>query len=45
MFTDRFIKVPIKQYNLAQKELTGNEDLYDTWIKINPMKIIEYGSK
>ncbi len=43
MFTDRFIKVPIKVYSEKEKELTGNETCVDTYRKINPMDIIEYG--
>lgn len=43
MFTDRFIKIPVKIFNVKEKELTGNENTVDSWVKILPMEIIEYG--
>lgn len=43
MFTDRFIKIPVKEYNIQTKELTGNEgELRDNWEKINPFDIQSY---
>jgi hypothetical protein len=43
VFTDRFIKVPIKVYNTRVKELTGDEgELTDSWEKINPFEIQSY---
>lgn len=43
MFTDRYIKVPVKVYCLETKELTGKEgELIDTWEKINPFEIQSY---
>ncbi len=42
-FTDRFVKVPTKIYNIKQKELTGNEgELEDSYSKFNPFDICEY---
>lgn len=41
-FTDRFIKVPIKVYDVAQKELTGKEELEDSWLKFNPFELSNY---
>lgn len=41
-FTDRFIKLPIRIFNVKQKELTGKEDLEDSYIKINPLDISSY---
>lgn len=42
-FTDRFIKLPIKEYNTEVKELTGNEgELIENWEKINPFDIQSY---
>lgn len=42
MFTDRFIKVPIMEYDSKHKELTGQEILRDSFEKINPMDISSY---
>lgn len=43
VFTNRFIKVPIKEYNQEVKELTGNDgELIDSWEKINPFDIQSY---
>jgi hypothetical protein len=42
MFTDRFIKLPIKVYDVKIKELTGSCDYEDSWIKILPTEISEY---
>jgi hypothetical protein len=41
-FTDRFIRLPTKIYNKEQKELTGNEELEDSYSMINPFDICEY---
>lgn len=42
MFTDRFIKIPIKVYNVKEKELTNNENCYDSYEQINPFEISSY---
>jgi hypothetical protein len=43
VFTDRFIRVPIKEYSVKTKELTGDEgELIDNWEKINPFEIQAY---
>lgn len=42
MFTDRFIRLPIKVFDVAQKELTGSCEYEDSWIKILPSEISEY---
>ena len=42
MFTDRFVKVPSKIFNAKNKELTGNEELYDCQLRVLPMEICEY---
>lgn len=42
MFTDKYIKLPIKIYEKSLKELTGKEELVDSWIKINPFDISTY---
>lgn len=41
-FTDRFIKLPIKVYGVALKELTGKMECEDSWLKILPDEIAEY---
>lgn len=41
-FTDRFIKVPISVYSKELKELTGKEDLTDSWMNVLPMEIATY---
>lgn len=41
-FTDRFIRLPIKQYNAKEEKLTGRKEFEDTYIKINPFEISEY---
>lgn len=43
MFTDRFIKFPIKLYNKETKELTGVYDTRDTYRMVNPLDISIYG--
>jgi len=42
MFTQRFIKLPIKVYDTDIKELTGNEVTKDTYEMINPFTISSY---
>ncbi len=42
MFTDRFIKVPISVYGIKEKELTGNENLSDSWLKFLPLELAAY---
>jgi hypothetical protein len=41
-FTDRFLTVPIKTYNVKHKELTGEEELEDAVMKFNPFEITNY---
>lgn len=41
-FTDRFIKLPVRIYDKKAKDLTGVEDLEDSWEKINPFEISNY---
>jgi len=41
-FTDRFIKVPCKEFDIAHKNLTGNEILRDTFEMVNPFEIASY---
>lgn len=42
MWTDRFIKVPIKVFDKEHRDLTNEEILEDTWVAINPMEISNY---
>lgn len=42
MFTDRFIKVPIGVYDKQLKELTGNENTEDSYMKFNPFELATY---
>lgn len=42
MFTDRFIRLPIKVYNQRQADLTGNEDTNDIFTQVVPLQIEEY---
>lgn len=42
MFTDRFIKVPVRIFDAKEKDLTGNETLVDSYIKFNPFELSEY---
>lgn len=42
MFTDRFMNVPIKLYDLEHKELTGAEVTKDTYTYINPFEIYAF---
>lgn len=41
-FTDRFIRIPIRVYNLKEKELTGKENLEDSYEMIYPFDISRY---
>lgn len=41
-FTSRFLKLPIKVYDVAIKELMGKCNYEDSWIKILPSEISEY---
>lgn len=43
MFTDRFIKLPIKVYDAKERDLTGKvSDYEDSWMKVNPFEISQY---
>ena len=43
MFTDRFIKVPIRVYDKSHHDMTGKYgDMREAWTRINPMEIMEY---
>jgi hypothetical protein len=42
MFTQRFVKLPIKLYDVDHKELTGAEITKDTYQCINPFEISAY---
>ncbi len=42
MFTDRFIKIPIKVYDTEEADLTGNKEYEDSWMKFNPLEIAYY---
>lgn len=42
MFTDRFIEIPIRVYDVKTKELTGNEINEDQIMKLNPFDISRY---
>lgn len=41
-FTDRYISVPIKMFNTQQANLTGKEELIDTWFKFLPFELSNY---
>lgn len=41
-FTDRFIKVPIGVYDVALKEMTGNENTEESWMKFLPFELATY---
>lgn len=41
-FTDRFIELPIKIYNEHEKELTGNCEFKDIYLKVLPEEIQQY---
>lgn len=43
MFTDRFLKVPIKIYNVKEKEMTGRAEYIDSYRMLNPFDISIYG--
>lgn len=42
MFTHRFVKLPIKLYDMEHKELTGMEIIKDTYEMVNPFEIMSY---
>lgn len=42
MFTDRFIKVPIRVFSVKEEELTGNSVDTDSWLKFNPFDLSNY---
>ncbi len=42
MFTDRFIKVPIKVVDKELADFAKDEDWDDSWQKINPLEISQY---
>lgn len=41
-FTDRFLELPIKQFNQKEKDLLGTVDYYDATIYILPTEISEF---
>jgi hypothetical protein len=41
-FTDRYIKLPIKIFDIKEKDLTDKENLIDSWWKLNPYRIESY---
>lgn len=41
-WTDRFIKLPISVYDREEKNLTGKENCYDSYMKVLPMDIVSY---
>lgn len=41
-FTDRFIKVPVKIYDVKEAELTGKENYVEMSMKILPFEISHY---
>lgn len=42
MFTDRFITVPIKTFDVKHKEMTGEEITTNSYTKFNPFDIASY---
>lgn len=42
MFTDRFIKIPVKIYSEKSESLTGKSENWDAEMKLNPMEISSY---
>jgi hypothetical protein len=42
MFTDRYVRLPIRVYNEEEKELTGNEHQIDSYEMVNPFRITSY---
>lgn len=42
MFTDRYLRVPIKIYDEEEKELTGTQNESDSYEMINPFRISSY---
>lgn len=41
-FTDRFVKLPIKEYNEKEKELTGHATYSDNYVNILPLEVCAY---
>jgi len=41
-FTDRFVELPIKVFNVKEKELTGNAEYFDGTIHIIPAEISSF---
>ncbi|MEO7046576.1 MAG: hypothetical protein ABI091_14795 [Ferruginibacter sp.] len=41
-FTDRFISLPVKIYDKREKDLTGKENLEESFEKILPFEISNY---
>ena len=41
-FTDRFIKVPISIFNVKEKDLTGKENLEESYMKFLPFELALY---
>lgn len=41
-FTDRFVEVPISIFNVKEKEMTGKENLEDSWFKFLPFELAAY---
>ena len=41
-FTDRFLKVPIIIYDIEIKELTGDEQTEESWMKFLPLDLATY---
>lgn len=41
-FTDRFVELPIKQFNQKEKDLMGTVDYYDATIHVLPTEISEF---
>jgi len=41
-FTDRFIELPIKVYDISDSELTGKTEYEESFMKVNPMEISHY---
>ena len=43
MFTDRFIKLPIKVFDREEVEVYGKEPIYEeSWMKVLPLEICQY---
>ena len=42
MFTQRFVKLPIRLYNQEMESLTGVNEEFDTYEMVNPFNIMSY---